>query len=204
MSENRNTSWEQKLGFGKGGIKWLWIIPGIFVFIIGCSALIGLASSDSEDPDSNLVNPESRDPRPAPTYPTNPLATQAAAEPTLTPTPAPTATRRPTATPSTSPQEAMDLAVLTMLQYAEVLDAAIFQVEYGFNLVLLVQWNVNAYQAQQIGEAFLRSFKTFNDDDNPGTTVGRGKYDYNVGVYYPDETLLAIGSKASVAYRISW
>ena len=47
-------------------------------------------------------------------------------------------------------------------------------------------------------------YKSMSDDDSPSQSIGRGKYDYIVGVYYPDKTPIAIGAKASIADRLSW
>ena len=55
-----------------------------------------------------------------------------------------------------------------------------------------------------MGENFVRLCKTFIEDDSPGRTIGRGKYDYLIGVYYPNEKRVAQGAKSRVANRISW
>ena len=34
-----------------------------------------------------------------------------------------------------------------------------------------------------------------SDDDSPRPSIGKGKYDYLVGVYYPNETTLVSGSQ---------
>ena len=36
------------------------------------------------------------------------------------------------------------------------------------------------------------------------SVLGKGKYDYLIGVYYPNEKPLAIGAKAKTSDRISW
>ena len=55
-----------------------------------------------------------------------------------------------------------------------------------------------------MGENFLRMYKSLSDDDSPRRSIGKGKYDYLVGVYYPNETTLVQGAKVSFADRISW
>ena len=46
--------------------------------------------------------------------------------------------------------------------------------------------------------------KTFSPDTPPGRTIGRGIYDYVVGVYYPNEERLVLGAKVAFSDRISW
>ena len=37
-----------------------------------------------------------------------------------------------------------------------------------------------------------------------GKDIGRGEYDYLIGVYYPNEDLVGMGVKARTADRITW
>ena len=46
-------------------------------------------------------------------------------------------------------------------------------------------------------------YKTHNDSP-PGKTIGTGRYDYVIGVYYPNERALVKGAKSRVSNRISW
>ena len=57
-----------------------------------------------------------------------------------------------------------------------------------------------------MGEKFLRMYQSLSDsdDDSPRPSIGKGKYDYLVGVYYPNETTLVQGAKVRFADRISW
>ena len=58
--------------------------------------------------------------------------------------------------------------------------------------------------ARQLGDHFVRMLKSFSDDDPPGKTIGSGKYDYLIGVYYPNEKAITQGAKARFADRITW
>ena len=128
--------------------------------------------------------------------------------PTSTPTRVRTAT--PTATPrqsrpsTSSNAQAQDLAIQSIKQETLVLDAAIAQRGNRFSLALVVNRATNQQRARQLGESFVRMLKSFSDDENPGRDIGPGKYDYIITVTYPDETVVAIGGKATISTRISW
>ena len=128
------------------------------------------------------------------------------------PTPAPTNTpmpRPPTATPrpsgpTRSNAQAQDLAIQSIKQNPLVLDAAISQRGNQFSLVLVVNRATNQRAARELGENFVRMFKGFSDDANPGRDIGTGKYDYLIGVYFSDRTEIALGAKAASSSRITW
>lgn len=119
---------------------------------------------------------------------------------TLTPTP----TTKPLVTVPIGQARAKDLAIQSIKQQPLVLDAAISQDGNTFSLVLVVNRATNQTGARQLGDNFVRMLKTFSDDDNPGREIGRGKYDYLIGVYYSDRTQVALGAKAAGATRIRW
>ncbi len=86
----------------------------------------------------------------------------------------------------------------------EVIDSAIRRQGQQVSLVLIVRSATNTARARQLGENFLRMYKSLSDDNPPGQSIGRGKYDYIVGVYYPNKKPVATGAKASIADRMSW
>ncbi len=47
-------------------------------------------------------------------------------------------------------------------------------------------------------------YKSLSDDVPPSRSIGKGKYDYLVGLYYPNEKPLAMRAKVRFADRISW
>ena len=122
--------------------------------------------------------------------------------PTLSPRP----TQRVSSLPApTLPSINVDAIVSENIQLEpEVLDAAVSRQGSQVNLVLIVRSSTNQARGKQLGENFLRMYKSLSDDDSPGRSIGKGKYDYLVGVYYPNETTLVQGAKVSFADRITW
>ena len=98
------------------------------------------------------------------------------------------------------------MAVPTMMAYPRVRDAAVGQDGKTLSLVLVVDHAIDPSYAQQLGDNFVRMTKTLlQDGETPGKQlIGKGEYDYIIGVYYPNEELLAMGAKARTADRISW
>ena len=92
----------------------------------------------------------------------------------------------------------------TMKQNPGVLDAAVSKRGNQISLVVIVGPLTSKSRAKQLGDSFVRLYKSLSDDDPPGSSIGRGKYSYSIGVYTPDEKPLVVGAKASVANRISW
>ena len=95
-------------------------------------------------------------------------------------------------------------AITAIKGNAEVVDAAITQDGNSLSLVLIVRSATNAPRARELGDNFVRQVKTFSDDDSPGKEIGTGRYDYLIGVYYPNEKQVVSGAKNRVAARISW
>ena len=130
-----------------------------------------------------------------------PTSTIKTKRPASTPIPGNAATR---SARSATGAQAQDLAIQTIKQEPLVLDAAIAQRGNRFSLALVVNRTTNQQRARELGESFVRMLKTFSDDENPGQDIGPGKYDYIITVTYPDETVVAVGGKATISTRISW
>ena len=135
--------------------------------------------------------------------------------PTSTPTPIKRITPRATSTPSTinrsapaqrvsAPGLSNSEIVSAVKQNPGVLDAAISKDGNTVSLVLIVHPLTNKNSAKQQGDNFVRLYKSLSNDDSPGRSIGRGKYDYLIGVYYPDETKVALGAKSRASDRITW
>ena len=92
----------------------------------------------------------------------------------------------------------------TMKQNPGVLDAAVSKQGNQVSLVLIVVPLTNEGRAKQLGENFVRLFKSLSDDESPGRSIDRGKYDYLIGVYYPNEKKVVQGAKSRASDRISW
>ena len=99
--------------------------------------------------------------------------------------------------------DARRLALLEIESRAGVRDAAVSVEGNQYSLVVVAYATSESY-ARTLAEDFVRLLKSLGPDDSPGKEVGRGKYDYVVGVYYPNEEPLALGANASTAGSISW
>ena len=147
---------------------------------IGILLIVGaLVQGGEEDPDQAVVD------------------TPTATIPTATPLPTPSPT-------STSTVTINDVILIAIQDYPEVIDAVIVQEDQTISLVLLVGYATNTARAKELGDNFVRLYKSLSDDDAPGKSIGRGKYDYLIGVYYPDEKQIVLGAKARSADRITW
>ena len=111
---------------------------------------------------------------------------------------------RPTATPTVSVADIRDMAISSIERYPRVREAAISQDGKTLSLVIIVDFATDPDYAKQLGDNFVRLTKSFLKDGVPGKQIGRGRYDYLIGVYYPNEQKVALGAKASSADRISW
>ena len=122
--------------------------------------------------------------------------------PVLTPTPVPTSA--PITTPAASASSVNAMVVSSIEANREVVEAAISQKGDQVSLVLIVRSATNEQRAHELGDNFVRMFKSLSPDTPPGRVIGEGIYDYLVGVYYPNEKKVASGAKAKNARRITW
>lgn len=98
-----------------------------------------------------------------------------------------------------------DVVINQIKQDPMVLDAAIVQKsKKDINLALIVSYKTSKGKAKQLGDNFMRLFKSLSDDEPPGKQIGTGIYDYMIGVYYPDKKRLAFGAKVRTSPFISW
>ena len=113
----------------------------------------------------------------------------------------------PTAKPvdMTVSAETREIVLMTIGASPGVLDAAISQDEEYISLVLVVGAATSEQYAKELGENFVRQFKSMSQDDPPGKGVGTGMYNYSVKVVgMPGEKVIAQGAKVSFSDRISW
>jgi len=96
------------------------------------------------------------------------------------------------------------MAIDVIKEYNLVRDAAISKDGDIFNLVIIVDYSISKEYAKNLGDGFVRSLKTFFDDTPPGKEIGKGKYNYIIGVYYPNGKEVVMGAKASSSPRMSW
>ena len=135
------------------------------------------------------------------------------ASPAVTPTPGLSST--PVVTPTKrsiqSPSRPSALtasfkssAISSIMGYPEVMDAAITQRGDQLSLVLIVFSGTSSQRAKALGDNFVRVVKSLSPDASPGRDIGKGIYDYVIGVYYPNEKRVAQGAKSRTSSRISW
>ena len=113
---------------------------------------------------------------------------------------------KPTATTMSSTELATrrDMAVQVIEDYPEVREAAISHAGNEVSMAIVVDYATNEARGRELGDNFVRSYKSLSDDDSPGVKIGRGKYNYLITVVLPNEKVLAQGAKVSFADRISW
>ena len=96
------------------------------------------------------------------------------------------------------------MAITTIEGYSGVRDAAITQEGRQLVLVLVVDYATSETQCKQLGDNFVRLVKSVGPDSAPGKEIGRGQYDYRIGVFFPNEKRLAMGAKVRTSPRITW
>ena len=102
---------------------------------------------------------------------------------------------RPEPTPTVSIVDIRDMVISSIEGYPRVREASIGQDGKQLGLVIIVDYATDPGYAQELGDNFVRLAKTFLKDGAPGKQIGTGKYDYLIGVYYPNERKVALGPK---------
>ena len=91
-----------------------------------------------------------------------------------------------------------------MREQPRVVDAAINREGEAVSLVLIVDYATDMGYAAQLADNFVRQAKAMLKDGQVGKEIGRGKYDYVIGVYLPNKEQLGLGAKARSSDRITW
>ena len=112
------------------------------------------------------------------------------------PAPAASSAPRPSPIPTVSVGDIKGMVIPNIVNQEVVIDAAMTQDGKTVNLVLVVSYAINMSYAQQLSENFVRMTKSLLKDGEVGKEIGRGEYDYLIGVYYPNEDLVGMGAKA--------
>ena len=163
--------------------------------------LLGLTTAAEEDCETTPQDEPADTVISAP-EPTQPSPTHT---PALVRSPTPTASPTPILTPvPPSVKDIEELLIPNMESQPEVMDAAVAQDGDDISLVLIVGFATNESRAKEIGENFVRMTKSLMKDGAPGREIGKGKYNYLIGVYYPNEKTVALGAKARTADRLTW
>ena len=87
---------------------------------------------------------------------------------------------------------------------APVRDAHIGQEGCDLSLTVVVNAATGELDAKELGDRFVRLTKSFGPGPEPAQFVGKGIYNYTVGVFTAAEKRLAMGAKARGARDISW
>ena len=103
-----------------------------------------------------------------------------------------------------SEMEMERMVISQMMEYPQVRDCSVSRDRDNVNLVVIVGAATNEATAKNLGDNFVRMYKSFSDDDPPARSIGPGKYNYLIGVYTPTEEKIALGAKVKAAERITW
>lgn len=111
---------------------------------------------------------------------------------------------RQTALPPVVTKKQKDLAIRTIKDYSAVKSAAVVQEGRNLDLTITVDYATPEENAKELGNNFVRLLQTLGPEAMPGAVVGKGMFNYLVGVYYPSEEMLAMGTKPRTSDRITW
>lgn len=113
----------------------------------------------------------------------------------------------PSAAPPQIPEiteQQKSFAIDGIMEYSLVEDADVFQDGEDLTLVIIVNPAINEEYAKELADNFVRMVKTFSEEENPGSEIGTGIYNYLVGVYTPSEEEVVIGYKSKDLDHITW
>ncbi len=110
----------------------------------------------------------------------------------------------PTAPPPEISDTAKKFAIDGIMGYTLVRDAGVFQDGKKVKLVIIANDAINEQYAKELCDNFVRMVKQFSEDENPGKEIGKGIYDYLVGVYTSTEEEVVIGFKSADLPHITW
>ena len=102
-------------------------------------------------------------------------------------------------------ESAKDLAISSIMGYDEVSGAEIKQDGRDLSLVVIVGCATSEDVAKDLGDNFVRMVKSFGPESAPtGKDIGKGEFDYLVGVYCANENQIALGAKNRSSTHINW
>tara|TARA_Y100000590_G_scaffold433350_1_gene550328 strand:- start:482 stop:1117 length:636 start_codon:yes stop_codon:yes gene_type:complete len=71
-------------------------------------------------------------------------------------------------------------------------------------LTVVVKNYINEKTGKEAGEALVRMLKSAGPDPDPGKSIGKGKFTYIVGVFYPDGTEIGRAYKCPSCTDLKW
>ena len=105
---------------------------------------------------------------------------------------------------STLSPSVKELAIESIKGYSEVFDAAITEDGRKLSLVVIVGCATSDAVAKDMGDNFVRMVKSFGPEPAPTKEIGKGDFDYLVGVYCAGDKQIALGAKNRNSTRINW
>lgn len=102
------------------------------------------------------------------------------------------------------PEVERSMVVCEFRRETVVRDAGIFQDGCDLKLVLVVNSATTKTYALELGDRFVRLTKALGPGPSPNQEIGKGIYNYLVGVFTSSEERLALGAKVAEAVRLTW
>ncbi len=96
-------------------------------------------------------------------------------------------------------------AIKDIREKIEVVDARIHQEEQNISVVLVVNDDTSKQMAEKLGNHFVSEIFVLSDT-RPGDagTLEKGRFNYLIGIYTPNQRRIAVGSKRQGDTKISW
>ena len=101
-------------------------------------------------------------------------------------------------------EEIAMIKLTIMLQHREVQDIAIRKEDERVSIVAIVSHSTSVEEGKRIGDNLTRMVKAHSPDHPPGKEIGKGIYDYIVGIILPNSEYLILGAKVSFSRQINW
>lgn len=92
------------------------------------------------------------------------------------------------------PKDTIDWCIWAIEEENQVIDAAIVQGGGTVSMAIIVQYDTTQIHAKFLGQKFVNLLADRYTDD----------YDYIIGIYFPDETLVVDGIRSSSSSTVRW
>lgn len=100
--------------------------------------------------------------------------------------------------------EEQNLAIESIKENPDIVDAGIAQENDTISLSLIVSEATDTEKAKELGDSFIRVVKTFSQDEQPSEAIGSGIYNYIISIGYQNKPDTIIGAKAKISENITW
>jgi hypothetical protein len=112
---------------------------------------------------------------------------------------------KPNPTPDDTLSEIIkQMAIGTITEYEKVLAADIKQDGKDLTLKVFVAYGTSKPDAKEMGDNFVRLIKALGPEPSPGQEIGKGTFNYLVGVFAPDGKKIVMGAKARTSKSMTW